>query len=445
MVTSQQGSSAFWSLPTDLQLGYEIYDKSNEINAVIQAVASGAIRLNVVSNDDRTRIAQSSLVALAKQLQTSPVALFSEIANAAASRSTNDGDHVEKIRISLWNSNEALNALTNESSPLRGLADVTNPVLFSVINASLVHVQEDSRRVLESAEEIAGDVARARASSSLLLTPELLGNFINSNASAQIVTSLANIRNNFTAVAVAVKDATRLVAAHGSIHDLLSRSLSQDTTTRSTALKNFVNNYSRLRNSVLTSVVTLKQAVANDIKSFIARVQELYDDSIVRPIFDEEQLPVIEQFAKIADEQIYNKELFQTSYDLMRDIIVNSYSNVTGSSATGWSDYRETILYVQRTLFVRKYSRCIDELVSDAEFSSNKITSKQAFCLVERSSSIGVLLPSATSWLATIRRNINSQIEMLNSCLNDEVDVASLYETSECIQSVSRPTAKFLI
>lgn len=424
-------------MPTDLQLGYEIYDKSNEINAVIQAVASGAIRLNVVSNDNRTRIAQSSLSALASQLRTSPIALFTELAIAAASRSANNGNHIERIYINVLNSNEALNALTNESSPLRGLADVTNPILLSVINASLVHIQEDSSRVLKSAIEITRDIGRARDNSSLLLTPELLGNFISSDASSQIVASLANIRNNFTAVLVAVKDATRLVAAHGSVHDLLSRSLSQDTTTRSTALKNFVNNYSRLRSSVLTSVVTLKQAVANDIKSFIARVQELYDDSIVRPIFDDEQLPVIEEFAKVIDERIYNKALFQTSYDSMRDVIVKSYENATGSAASGWSDYKETILYVQRTLFVRKYSRCIDELVSDAESSSNKVTGKQAFCLVERSSGIGVLLPVATSWLATIRRNIHSQIEMLNSCLNDDVDIASLYATSECIQSVS--------
>lgn len=431
-------------MPTDLQLGYEIYDKSNEINAVIHAVASGAIRLNVVANDDKTRSAQSSLIALAKQLEVSPVALFSEVAIAAASRSANDGNHIDRIRVQVENSAEALNALTNSSSPLSSLADVANPVLLSVLNASLVNIQNDFYRVLGSAEAITVDVSLARANSSLLLTPELLGNFISSEASSQIIESLANIRNNLTAVLVAVKDATRLVAAHGSIHDLLTRSLSQDTTTRSVALKNFVNNYSRLRNSVLTSVVTLKQAVANDIKSFIARVQELYDDSIVRPVFDEEQLPVIEEFANIIDERIYNKAQFQTSYDLMRDVIVNSYENSTGSSANGWSDYRETILYVQRTLFVRKYSRCIDELVSDAEWSSNKITGKQAFCLVERSSGIGVLLPGATTWLAAIRRNINFQIEMLNSCLNDDVDVASLYATSECIQSVSGRVCNFL-
>jgi hypothetical protein len=420
-----------------LQLGYEIYDRSYEINAVIQAVDKAASRNNVIQSDGKTKSAINGLNVLASQLRSSPVLFFNEIANAASSRTNNEAWHVSRIRSYYANHDAALRVLLNVTGPLSGLSDVTNPNIVAIIHASLLQVQSHSRKVLSDAEEITQIISRIRANSSLLLTPDLLDSFIEETVSEEISSSLVLIRNSLSVLLLAVRDAGRLIVAHGSVHELLSRSYSRDTTTRNTALNNFVNNYNRVRNNLLASVVSYRQAAETGIYNFVARVQSTYQDNIVRPKFDEVQLPLVQSFASVITSKVYNQTFFQSSFDDMRDAIIDLFSDATNSSFSQGSEYREVILDLQRKSFVRRYSHCLDELVTEAQETSNSITNKYAFCLNERTSGIVVVIPSTSTWLSVIRDNINFILQQLNGCLNGQTSVAGRTATSDCIQFVS--------
>lgn len=428
---------AFWSLDTDLQLGYEIYDRSYEINAVIQAVVTAASRSYVIQNDDKTKGAISALQALATQLRNSPVSFFTEISNAASSRGNNEAWHVSRIRSNYANHNAALKVLLNATGPLDGLNDVTNVFVVKTIRASLLKVQDESKKVLFDAEEISQAISQIRANSSLLVTPDLLDSFIEDAVTKQISSSLVSIRNSLSVLLLAVRDAGRLIVAHGSVHELLSRSFTRDSSARNTALTNFVNNYNRVRNNLLSSVAAYRQAAETAIYNFITRVQTTYQDAIVRPKFDSTQLPLVQSFAYSITSKVYNQTFFQSSFDGMRDAIVNSFSNATNLSFSQASAYRDVILDLQRTEFVRRYSHCLDELVTEAQTTSNAITNKYAFCLNERTSGIVVVIPSTSTWLSVIRDNINFILQQLNSCLNGQSSVAGRTATSDCIQYVS--------
>lgn len=424
-------------MDTDLQLGYEIYDRSYEINAVIQAVVSAASRNYVIQSDDKTKSALTSLQALANQFRTSPVSFFTEIANAASSRGNTEAWHVSRIRSLYANHDAALKVLLNATGPLSGLNDVTNVYVVSAIRTSLLRVQDESQKLLSDSEEISRTISQIRANSSLLVTPDLLDGFIGNSVSDQISSSLISIRNSLSILLLAVRDAGRLIGAHGSVHELLSRSFSRDTTTRNTALSNFVNNYNRVRNNLLSSVASYRQAAENGIINFIARVQSTYTDTIVRYKFDTVQLPLVQSFANIITSKVYNQTFFQDSFDEMRDAIINSFTDATNSTLSQGSEYRDVILTLQRTQFVRRYSHCLNELVTEAQQSSNTITGKYAFCLNERTSGIVVVIPSTSTWLSVIKDNINFILQQLNACLNGQTSVAGRTATSDCIQYVS--------
>lgn len=433
----QQGSFAFWSLDTDLQLGYEVYDKSYEINAVIQAIVAASTRTNLIQTDNKTKTAVAGVSAIANQLRSSPVTFFNELAYASASRSNNEAWHISRIRSYHANYVTALNNLLNSTGPLSSLSDVANPSVVSALRVSLTRVRLDSIKLLQAAEALTKDVSSIRANSSLLMTPELIDDFINANTSELITTSLTGIRNSFAVFLSAVRDVERLIAAHGSVHELLSRSFSRDASTRNTALNNFVNNYNRVRNNLLTSVATYRQTAATGISNFITRVQSTYDDTIVRPKFDQIQLPLIRAFNDVITSKVFNSSFFQQSFDDMKDAIVDTYTNSTESFVHEGSEFRETILDLQRAKFVRRYSHCLNQLVTEAQTSSNSITSKYAFCLNERTSGIVVVIPSASTWLSVIRDNINFILQQLNACLTGQTTVAGRTTISDCIQFVS--------
>lgn len=420
-----------------MQLGYEIYDRSYEINAVIQAIVTAASRSAVIQDDDKTRIAVGGLQALATQLSGSPVSFFSEIAAAAASQTNNELWHVSRIRNFYANHDTALKVLLNVTGPLNDLSVVTNPFVVSAIRSSLAQVQNESSKVLSNAEEITGTITQIRANSSHLVTPGSVDSFIGDALNERFSSSLVSIRNSFTVLLLAVRDAGRLIVAHGSVHELLSRSYAQDSTTRNTALDNLVNNYNRVRNNLLLSVAGYRQTAEAGISNFISRVHSTYQDTIVRPKFDQVQLPLIQSFANIITSKVYNKTLFQASFDDMRDLIVNSFSEATNSTFVQGSQHRDEILNLQKTAFVRRYSHCLNELVTEAQETSNSITNKYAFCLNERTSGIVVAIPSTDTWLSVIRENINYILQQLNACLNGLSTVDARTATSECIQFVS--------
>jgi hypothetical protein len=424
-------------LSTDLQLGYEISDKSSEINSVIQAITTATSRSNVVQSDDKTRIALNSLTAIGNQLRNSPVNFFNELSAAASSRANNEAWHITRIRSNYAALQTALNVLLNVTGPLSNLNDVTNPFIVAIMRSSLARVQSESSLVLSSSEQISRDVSRVRANSSLLLTPEIISDFLDPEASKQVTSSLMTIRNSFAVLLSAVRDSGRLIVAHGSIHQILSQSFTRDATSRNTALSNFVNNYNRVRNNLLSSVTSYRQTAETGIYNFVARVRSTYDDTIVRPRFDQLQLPLIDAFANVISSKVYNQTFFQSSFDTMRDSILSTFSTATNLTLSEGSDKLEVVLDLQRSKFVRKYSSCLNELVSEAQDDSNSVTSKYAFCLNERTSGIVVVIPSTSTWMSVIRDNINFILQQLNACFNGLTTVAGRTATSDCIQFVS--------
>lgn len=246
-------------MDTDLQLGYEVYDKSYEINAILQAIATAASRQYVIASDDDTKMALSGIQGIASQIRGAPISFFNELLLAAASRTNNEAWHIARLRNSHANYDEALDVLLNATGPSSSLNGVANSFVISAIRSSLHSVKVESRIILSAAENITQNVNDVRVNSSLLLTPELINDFIDIYATSNLRSSLTATRNNFAILLSAVRDVGRLVAAHGSVHELLTRSFTKDTASRDSALNNFVNNYNRVRNNLLSSVASYRQ------------------------------------------------------------------------------------------------------------------------------------------------------------------------------------------
>lgn len=183
--------------------------------------------------------------------------------------------------------------------------------------------------------------------------------------------------------------------------------------------------------------MSYRQTAQTGFKNFIQRVQSSYDDTIVRPRFENEQLPLILNFAETVTSKVYNQTFFETSFDGMRDAIVESYGNETNDVFIQDSKYRDAILNLLKKSFVRQYAPCLNELVSESQEGRNLLTSKYTYCLDERTTSITVVIPSTSSWLSVIRDNVNFILNQLNACLNGQISVAGRTATSDCIQSVS--------
>ena len=424
-------------MDTDLQLGYEIYDRSYEINSVIQAIAMTGTRSFIIQNDDATKFAVNGLNAIANQLKGSPVVWFNEISNAASSRSNSEIWHLQRIRNAFINHNTTLNVLLNATGPLSNFDQVANPNLIFIIYSALARIQEESSKVLSLVGHISRDVSYVKNDSSLLLTPEMLSESLNANVSKSLTTSLIGIRNSFVVILAAVGDIGRLVVAHGSAHDFLTRSYSRDILSNSNALNKFVTNYNRVRNNLMSAVESYRRSAIYGIENFISRVQSTYVESIVRPRFENEQLPLIQSFAKTIIEEVYNQTMFEESFDNMRDLIANGYTFSANGTISRLLEYRQTVLDLQRFSFVRSYSQCLNELVTEAQAASTLITNKYVFCLDERTSGIAVVIPSTNNGLGAIRDTINNILESLNGCLSGQTSAAGRTDVSDCIQAVS--------
>lgn len=375
---------------------------------------------------------------IGNQLRSAPGGFFSELAYAAASRTNNEGWHIQRLRKNHETYLTQLDILSNATGPLNSLEEITNPSIMLTIREALKRISEHSRSVLVGAEGVTLNVAQARANSSLLLTPQLLSDFIETDKSGALLqSSLLHVRNSYLLLLVAIKDATRLTSAHGSMYDILDRSQRKDTQTSNSSLYNFENSYNRVRNTLLTAITSYRQTAYTGFTNFIQRVQANYDDTIVRPRFEREQLPLILAFADVVTKKVYNQSFFELSFDGMRDAILAQYSNETNDVFDEDAHYRGKILHLLRSNYARNYSTCLNELVSEVQVELNTLTGRYSFCLDERTSGITIVIPSTSSWLSVIRDNVNFILQQLNACLNGQTSVAGRTATSDCIQSVT--------
>lgn len=397
---------------------------------------TASTRTNIVQNDPTTQSSVIALNSIASQLRSAPITFFSELGYAAASRINNEDWHLSRLRTYHAAYMTQLEILSNTTGPLRKLEDITNPSIMQTLSNSINRIKRYSVNVLAGVEEITLRVAQIRANSSLLLTPKLIDDFINNNQTENFITSLTQLRNSYLLLLASVRDTSRLTGAYGSMHDILDRSYNRDNLKRNTSLYNFINSYNRVRNTLLSSVVSYRQTAQTEFTKFIQRVQSTYDDTIVRPRFDREQLPLILAFANVVTSNVYNQTFFETSFDGMRNAIVNLFTNETNGAFAQDSQYRDVILNLLRQSFVRNYASCLNELVSESQQGLNSLTGKYAFCLDERTSSITIVIPSTSTWLGVIRDNVNFILQQLNACINGQTSVAGRTATSECIQSV---------
>lgn len=335
------------------------------------------------------------------------------------------------------NHNAALNFLLNATGPLSSFNEIANPILTVGIRLSLVRVQVVSAKFLLLAEGITKSITKAKANSSFVLNPETLGNSIGPQLSDQVRSSLIEIRDSFVTLLAAVKDVGRLVVARGSIYDILTRSDAKDTLARNNALANFNNQFNRVKSNLITSVSSYRQAAITGIQSFISRVQSMYDDTVVRPKFDNAQLPLIRAFSDVIATRVYNQKLFETSFDRVRETIASTFTNATRKIVPQIVEYRKAVLDLQQLSFVRRYSPCLDKLVTEAQVATTTISGKYNFCLDERTSGVLVVIPSTSTWFAAIRDNVNFILQQLNSCLNGQTTMLARTATSNCIQAVS--------
>ncbi|CAO1384192.1 unnamed protein product [Diamesa serratosioi] len=284
-------------------------------------------------------------------------------------------------------------------------------------------------------ETITRDVSLVRSNVTTALTPQFIHSFLNPDLTNETIRSLSNIRDAFTVMRSGVLDTARLAVAQGSVYDAFQRTLTRDTSASTTSLNTFNNNYIRVRNNLLASVNQNRQSAESGFLNFIRRVQSSYDDTIVRQKFDREQLPLIQYFNDVIVSRVYNQSLFELSFDNMRDSIVKRYTEQTGSFSSQNIQFRNEVLDLQRRSFVRLYSPCLNDLVSQAQEYSSVVAKKYVLCLNERNSAILVTIPSTSTWMTVIRDNINYIIQQLNSCITGQNSFSGRTAVSECIDT----------
>ena len=422
---------------SDLQFGFQVYDLANDISASIQAVSTVATRNYVVQTDENVRICVRGLTTIATQLRNSPVSFFNELNYAASSRTNTELWHIARLRPLFTAYSNSLNVLLNSTGPLTDISNVASPDITSRIRLYLAVILDESNKLMVNLEALTRDVSMVRSNVTTALTSEFIHSFLNAELINGTVRSLSNIRDAFIILKSGVLDTARLAVAQGSIYEAFQRSLTSVNSATTTSLNTFNNNFVRVRNNLIAAVNQHRQSAESGFLNFVRRVQSSYEDSIVRDTFEKEQLPLIQYFNDIIVSRVYNQSLFQLSFDNMRDSIVKMYTEQTGTFSSQNVQFRDQVLDLQRSSFVRLYSPCLNKLVSQAQEYSSGVAKKYVLCLNERNSAILVTIPSTTTWMTVIRDNINYIIQQLNSCITGQTSYSGRTAVSECIQSVS--------
>lgn len=423
-------------MQTDLQFGYEIYDRCYEINSLIQAIDVAASRNYVTATDADTKEAVQGLQSIVTQLRKLP-AWFHDILYAASRQATTESTLIQIINNSYVNYNVALNVLLNETGPLDSFEEVANPFIMSAMRFSFSTIQNESIVVLGLAENITNYITEIKAGSNLIFTPKLVSDSMDFLVAKRMINSLLEIRNSFGHLLDAVKDVGRLVVARGSMYELLSRYNSQSTVTSNEALNSFVNEYNKTTKTLFTSISSYEASSVSEISKFIANVQRTYNDSVVRPKFEEVQLPMIQAFSDVISSEIFNSLRFQLAFDHMMDQIQDLFTDTSNATLTNSAKYQKEVLDLLRFSYVRRYSDCLDELVTTVQVTSVSSSNEHAFCLRERTSGIAIAIPSTNSMLSSIKETVNFIVNEFNKCLNTQTSLEARTAVSECIQIVS--------
>ena len=342
-----------------------------------------------------------------------------------------------RLKGSFDNYSRAIIGLLNSTGPLtdiKKLVNIENDPTRML--GSLTDVASDSVLLIESLTELTRDVSNVRSNTSLVLSPSNVNSLLNSTNVESTISYLQNILWSFSSVKYYTQNVGRILLAHGSYYDTFYRTFKNEETGSNNARTNFINSYNRMIAGLITTVNGHKETATNGFSAFIRRIQQNFDETIVRSKFENSQRTLILQFVQGLIANVYNTELMKKSFDDFKDQVVGSYSESTDVFFSESSLFREMTLNATQTI-VKRYPTCLDDLVSLSQARVSDITSQYLLCLNERTSGIMIILPSTSSWLNTIRDNINFILQQLNSCVTSSNDLSGRNAISNCIQSVS--------
>jgi hypothetical protein len=430
--------SSFFSLQTDLQFGYQLSDLSSEINSKFPIIGSLSNRNYIIQTDQRVRKCIVGLKSLTTQMQY-PVSFFNEIQTLGSTRVNNEATIVGKLNSSFVTLNKALQVTLSPNGLLADIAEVMPAQEVEKIEFSLQNILDNSKMLIDSFTVLSKDITplRANITSLTILTPTFIRENLNETTKDQILQSLQSIRNSVDLLTDSIKETNRVSLAQGSIYDTLYRYNTVDSNSKTSALTNFNNSHNRALNNILSVAKTNNASAYTSFNRFISSTRTKYNDNIVRPVFEGEHMPVINNFINLTIDYIYNLERIEQTFNIFRDIVLDSQKNTTKIILDKATLIREKIIELQKTpYFIKVYSSCIDDLVSGAQLLTRWGTSKYVKCINARTSGVNLILPTVRSALNVFRDSVNLVLEQLNICIGYSTTVEGRTQTSECLDNV---------
>lgn len=374
---------------------------------------------------------------MANSLRVHPVTFFTDLGNVALSRVSTEATYMLRLKNSFVNYYKVMNDYLNSTGPVNDIRKLISITDYAIeMKLSLTNIVSDSNMLIGSLSALTNDVSNVRSNTSLVLSPTNVNGLLNSTNVESTVSYLRNILHNFSYIKLNVQHIGRIALAHGSYSDTFTKVYKSEETGSNNARTNFINSYNRMINGLTSAINSHKETATNGFSAFVTRIQQNYDDTIVRARFESSQREPISQFVRGLVSNVYNTEFIKKSFDDFKDQVIDNYSESTEGFFNESSSLREITLHAIQTIN-KRYPTCLDDLMSLSQTRITTISSQYLLCLNERTSGIMIVLPSTSTWLNTIRDNINFILQQLNSCVTSRNDLAGRTAISNCIQSVS--------
>lgn len=355
---------------------------------------------------------------------------------AAISRASNENYYLTRITTYSASCNKSLAILTNSTNQLTNLRNITGPKIVNNLYESLNVIQQELYNATAASQLITQSISSIRNSSSLL-TPSLLNDFIDLKTVNQMRSFLIHTVNAYEYILMNINDGSRLTFAYGSIYDIIQPSRYNGDKLANNSLLNFINTFNSNQASLLKNIDSYEANVQSGFTSFIESVLKSYNEDIVRPKFEKEQLPIIYDYLKVISTFLFNKQEMNITLEGRRNGIVGIFNKyMSNEPLLEFTEYIDVIMNLLQNAYLRYYGTEIDMLVSDAQSEMSWFSNGYTFCLDERTANTRVVLPAISSWLGNVRDSINTVLRELKSCLTSVMSIAARKNTSKCIQIV---------
>ena len=431
-----QESTAFWSIGTENQFSYEIHDRSVLIKEALNEIFIATSRPQTIQKDTKTKAALSALTFLTTNLK-SCVQFHDEMIAASISRVSNENYYLNRILTYSGTCNKSLYILTNSTNQLNLLTPITGSKIVNNLYKGLEAIQSYLNNATAASQSITLSISRIRNSSSLL-TPSLLNDFIDVFTTGQMRYFLFFTENSYKGILMNINDAARLTFAYGSIYDIIQPSRYNGEKSANTSLLNFINIYNSNQAGLLKNIDSYQANIQSGFTSYIQSVLKIYNEDIVRPKFEKEQLPIIYDYLNIISTFLFNKQEMNITLEARRNGIVETFTKyMSNEPLLEFTEYIDVIMNLLQTSYLRNYWTEIDMLVSEAQREMSWFANGYTFCLDERTANTKVVLPAVSSWLGNVRDSINTVLRELKNCLSSVMSIDARKNTSKCIQMVS--------